>query len=205
MDGLFFYWVIWMAWVCIMFFVSKKVSYRFILLFHLLAVIVLSRYILTIYSFSIQLSGIYLFVIMCIMIRKYSFYKIVGVILNTFIVAMGYASFQFFVLLDPIWVMMEPSYLQCLFMNYLVLLLAKNWRMRLLVLQLGMITGDLVYGGVLTYQNLPYISLSFSWHDAITMVLIVQLLWSYLEFVTKWLYKQSQIRFFAKNRKNIRI
>ena len=194
-----------MAWVCTMFFIPKKVSYRFSLLFHLLAVMVLSRYIVTMYSFPIQLSGLYLFVIMCIMIRKYSFYKIVGVILNSFIIAMAYASFQFFVLLDPIWVMMKPVYLQCLFMNYLVLLLAKNWRMRLLVLLLGMIMGDLVYGGVLTYQKLTYVSLSFSWHDAITMVLIVQILWSYLEFVSKWLYKQFQNKLLAKNRKNIRI
>lgn len=205
MEGLFFYWIFWMAWVCFMFFVPQKVSYRFVLLFHLLAVIVLSRYMVTIYSVSIQLSGMYLFFIMCIMIRKYSFYKIIGVILNTYILAMAYASFQFFVLLDPIWVMMKPIYLQCLFMNYLVLLLAKNWRMRLLVLLMGMIIGDLVYGGVITYQNLPYVLFSFSWHDGITMVLIVQLFWCYLELVSKWLYKHSQNRFFAKNRKNIRI
>lgn len=205
MDGLFFYWIFWIAWVCFMFFVPKRASFRFSFLFHLLLVIVFSRYIITIYSFSFQLSGLYLFLIMCIMIRKYSFYKIVGVIFYSFIMAMAYASFQFFVLLDPIWVMMKPVYLQCLFMNYLVILLTKNWRIRLLVLLLGMIIGDLVYGGVLTYQKLPYTSLSFSWHDAMTMVLLIQLFWLYLEFVSKWLYKQSQNRLFAKNRKNIRV
>lgn len=201
MAGLFFYWIFWIAWVCTMFFVSKMVSYRFSLLFHLLAVIVFSRYIVTIYSFSIQLSGLYMFFIMCIIIRKYSLPKIIGVILNSFILAMAYASFQLFVLLDPIWVMMKPVYLQCLFMNYLVILLAKDWRMRVLFLLLGMIIGDLVYGGVLTNQMLPYVSLSFPWHDAIAMVLIVQLLWSYLEFVSKWLYKQSQNRWLTKNKR----
>ena len=42
-----------------------------------------------------------MFFIMCIIIRKYSLPKIIGVILNSFILAMAYASFQLFVLLDP--------------------------------------------------------------------------------------------------------
>lgn len=202
MEGLFFYWISWIVWVCTMFFVPKKVSFRFYLLFHLLAIMVFSRYILTIYSFSIQLSGLYMFFIICIKIQKYTLLKIVGVILNSFLVAIAYASFQLFVLLDPIWVMMEPVYLQCLFLNYLVLLLSKDWRIRVVILILGMIIGDILYGGVLTYQLLPYVSLSFSWHDAMVMVLIVQLLWSYLEFGSKWLYRQSQKRQLTKTRRD---
>lgn len=201
MEGLFFYWISWIVWVCTMFFVPKKVSFRFYLLFHLLGIMVFSRYILTIYSFSIQLSGLYMFFIICIKIRKYPLLKTVGVILNSFLVAIAYASFQLFVLLDPIWVMMEPVYLQCLFLNYLVLLLAKEWRIRVVILILGMIIGDIVYSGVLTYQLLPYVSLSFSWHDAMVMVLIAQLLWSYLEFGSKWLYRQSQKRQLTKTRR----
>lgn len=142
-----------------------------------------------------------MFFIICITIRKYSLLKIVGVIVNSFLVALAYASFQLFVLLDPIWVMMEPVYLQGLFINYLVLLLSKDWKIRVLVLILGMIIGDIVYGGVLTYQSLPYVSLSFSWHDAIMLVLIIQLLWSYLEYVSKWLFRQSQKRWLSKTRR----
>ena len=201
MEGLFFYWIFWIAWVIVMFFVPKRVSFRFFFLFQLLAIMVFSRYILNIYSLSIQLSGLYMFFIMCILIRKYPLFKIVKVILHSFIISMAYASFQLFVLLDPIWVMMKPEYLQCLLLNYLVLLLTKEWRIRMIVLTIGMIIGDLVYGGVLTYQLLPYVSLSFSWHDAMVLVLIVQLIWSYLEFTSKWLYNLSQNKWLSKNRR----
>ena len=201
MEGLFFYWICWIAWVIIMFFVPKQVSFRFFLLFQILAVMVCSRYILIIYSLSIQLSGLYMFLIMCILIRKYPLFNIMKVILNSFIISMAYASFQLFVLLDPLWVMMQPKYLQCLLLNYLVLLLTKDWRTRLIVLIIGMIIGDLLYGGVLTYQLLPYVSLSFSWHDEMVLVLIVQLIWSYLEFTSKWLIRLSQNKWLSKNRR----
>lgn len=200
MEGVFFYWIFWLAWVWTMFFVPKMVSIRFSLLFHLLAVMVLSRYIVSIYFFSVQLSGLYMFFVGCIVIRKCSFLKTLAVIINCFLIAMAYASFQLFMLLDPIWVIVKPIYLQCFFMNYLVNLLVKDWRIRVLVLLLGMILGDLVYGGLLTYKSMPYVSLSFAWHDAIVMVLIVQLFWSLLEYVSKWIYRQTQSRFLLKQK-----
>ena len=200
MDGIFTYWILWMAWVCVMFFVPKAVPVRFSLLFHLLAVMVLCRYKLMIYSFSVQLSGLYLFGLMCMWLRKYSLLKTVGIILNCFLLAIAYASFQLFALLDPIWVMMKPVYLQCIFMNYLIFLLVKDWKLRLMVLMVGMIVGDLVYGGLLTYQLLPYVSLSFAWHDVTAMVIITQLLWSFVEYVSKLFYRQTQMHFLLKEK-----
>ncbi len=141
-----------------------------------------------------------MFFVGCIVIRKCSFLKTLAVIINCFLIAMAYASFQLFMLLDPIWVIVKPIYLQCFFMNYLVNLLVKDWRIRVLVLLLGMILGDLVYGGLLTYKSMPYVSLSFAWHDAIVMVLIVQLFWSLLEYVSKWIYRQTQSRFLLKQK-----
>jgi hypothetical protein len=202
LDGVFFYWIFWIAWVCMMFFVPKMVSIRFSLLFHLLAVMVLSRYIVSIYFFSVQLSGLYMFFVGCIMIRKYSFFKTLVVIMNCFLIAMAYASFQLFMLLDPIWVIVKPIYLQCFFLNYLVNLLVKDWRSRALVLMLGMIVGDLVYGGLLTYKALSYVSLSFAWHDAFVTVLIVQLFWALLEYISKVIYRQTQHRFLLKEKQS---
>lgn len=145
-----------------------------------------------------------MFWIICTMIRKHSMLQIFGVITNSYLIAMAYASFHLFVLLDPIWVMIKPTYLQCLFMNYLVILLVKDGKMRVLVLLFGMIIGDFVYGGVLTFQGLTYVSLSYSWHDAMVMVLLVQLLWSSLEVISKWLYRQSQGRMVWKDSQEYR-
>ena len=138
MDGLFFYWILWIAWVFTMFFVPKSVPVRFSLLFHFLVMMILARYKLTVFTFSMQLSGLYIYGVVCVTIRKWSIMKLLGMVINSILVALAYANFQLFVLLDPIWVMMKPEYLLCLFMNYLVLLLVKDWKNRVMVLLLGM-------------------------------------------------------------------
>lgn len=200
MDGLFFYWILWIAWVFTMFFIPKTVPVRFSLLFHFLAIMILARYKLTVFSCSMQLSGLYMYGVVCVAIRKWSLMNLLRLVINSILIALAYAIFQLFVLLDPIWVMIKPEYLLCLFMNYLVLLLVKDWKNRVSVLLLGMLQGDLLYGGLLTYQSLPYISLSFTWHDATALVLVVQLLWTFLELMSKQMYRQTQNRYFLENK-----
>ncbi|AZV44152.1 YphA family membrane protein [Peribacillus asahii] len=200
MDGLFFYWIMWMVWVCVMFFVPKAVPFRFALLFHLLAVLLLTRYHLTVYTFTVQLSGLYMFIVLCIAIRRLYLWKTIEIIISCFIMALAYASFHLFVLLDPIWVIIKPIYLQGIFLNYLVLLVIKEWELRIAVLVLGMLFGDCLFAGLLQYQSLPYAALSFAWHDGVAFVLVIQLAWVCLEYITTWLYTHSQNRFLLKEK-----
>lgn len=114
--------------------------------------------------------------------------------------ALAYASFHLFVLLDPIWVIIKPIYLQGIFLNYLVLLVIKEWELRIAVLVLGMLFGDCLFAGLLQYQSLPYTALSFAWHDGVAFVLVIQLAWVCLEYITTWLYTHSQNRFLLKEK-----
>lgn len=200
MDGLFFYWIVWIALVWTMFFVPKTDSNRLTILLQLLIIVVLTRYQLMIFSYSVQLSGLYVFFLMCFVLRNLSIFEIVRLLVHCFIIALAYSTFQLYALLDPIWVILNPIYLHGLILNYLVLLLERNGKRRVAVLILGMIIGDLVYAGLLTHQTITYRALSFGWHDTITFALLVQFAWSYLEYLSKLLIRLSKHRVLFKEK-----
>ncbi|MDO7488267.1 hypothetical protein ACIQYG_16705 [Peribacillus sp. NPDC096622] len=201
MDGIIFYWISWIVWVIVMYFIPKTVPFRFDFLFHLLAVMVLAGYKLEVPLVSVHLSGPYLFLILCVYIRKKSIIKMMELISGSLIITLAYASFQLFSLLDPIWLIMKPSYLLCIFLNYLILLLFKNWKHRLFVLLIGMLMGDIIYSGLLAYHSLPYVALAYAWHDNAVLVLGANILWRMLELVGQYIYSISQSRFLSKQGK----
>ncbi|KON69902.1 hypothetical protein AKG34_14880 [Peribacillus butanolivorans] len=201
MDGILFYWMSWIVWVIVMYFIPKTVPFRFDFLFHLLAVMVLAGYNLEVFLLSIHMSGIYLIFILCVYIRKQSIIKIIELISGCLIITLAYASFQLFSMLDPIWLIMKPSYLLCIFLNYLILLLFKNWKHRLFVLLVGLIMGDLVYSGLLVYHSLFYEALTYAWHDNAVLILCANIVWRLLELMSRYIFSSSQSRFLSKQRK----
>lgn len=201
MDGIFFYWISWIVWVSIMFFIPKTVPFRFDVLFHLLAIMVLFGYTLEFFSFTVHLSGIYLMLILCVYVRKQPLLKILELITGSFIVTLAYASFQLFSILDPIWLFLKAPYLLCIFLNYLALILFKNWKQRLFVLAVGMILGDLVYSSLLYSHSMPYETLADAWHDHAVIVLGGAALWRVIELIIRYFFSLSQARFLTKERK----
>lgn len=199
MDGVFFYWVSWLVWVFVMFFIPNTVAYRFDFLFHLLATMVLVGYTLEISPLTVHISGIYLFLILCIYLRKLSFIKTLEVVIGSLIVALAYASFQLFSLLDPIWLIIKAPYLLCILLNYLILMLFKDWKRRMSVLLLGMILGDIVYSSLLHFHSLKHVALSYAWHDHVVLVLTTNALWRVLELLSGYFFLQT--RFLSKERK----
>ncbi|MGE7601419.1 YphA family membrane protein [Peribacillus sp. NPDC097675] len=199
MDGVFFYWVSWLVWISIMFFIPNTVAYRFDYLFHLLATMVLVGYTLEISPLTIHLSGIYLFFILCIYMRKLSLMKTIEVVIGSLIIALAYASFQLFSLLDPIWLILKAPYLLCILLNYVILMLFKDWKRRMSVLLIGMILGDIVYTSLLQFHSFNYVALSYAWHDQAVLVLAANALWRALELLSG--YFLSQTRFLSKERK----
>lgn len=201
MDGVFFYWVSWLVWISVMFFIPNTVAYRFDFLFHLLATMILVGYTLEFSSYTVHISGIYLFLILCIYMRKLSLMKTLEVVIGSIIVALAYASFQLFSLLDPIWLILKAPYLLCILLNYLILMLFKDWKRRMSVLLVGMILGDIVYSGLLHFHSLNHVALSYAWHDHVVMVLTTNALWRVLELLSGYFFSLSQARFFSKERK----
>lgn len=202
MEGLFFYWISWMAIIVLIFFISHHTFNRDQITFHLLMIIILSRYTVEFFHFIMQLSGVYIIFVTCFLIRKLAYPRLVNFIFSSFIIALAYASFYLFVILDPVWVFIDPKYLLTIFINYLVILLFKEWKMRIAVLLLGMGLGDVLYSFVLVQQGLSYQSLSFVWHDQVSLCAIAQIVWLCGEWLSSQIRNYVQFKFPAGKKQN---
>lgn len=187
MDGLFFYWILWMAWVIFMFFVPNTYEHRYAILFHLLTVMFLAAYELHIYSYIMNLSSIYVFIVCSFYIRGLSLYKTIAFILSCLIISLGYASFHMFALLDPIWVIFKAEWMLGFLLNYLAIILYQDWKMRIVALLIGMIIGDSIYAALLRFNYIPYTAGSYVWLDMAVFILLLNFIWVLFEFTSRFI------------------
>lgn len=197
MQGFLFYWVAWIAWVVIMFFFSKKQLYRFQLLFHLLAVMAIASYIFHIGRYSFGFAGIYLLFVVLVYQRRLSVYQFAYFMLSCLIIALGFASFQLFTLLDPLWVFINPTWFAALALHFLTLFLYKSWKKRICSILVGMILGDGIYMIILVHNSLPYTAISYILLDMMTISVSASLFWSGLEWLSVFAMNYMQSKFQA--------
>ncbi|PLT34862.1 hypothetical protein [Bacillus sp. V5-8f] len=184
MEGMFFYWILWISWVVLMFFVKDTYQPRYAILFHLLAIMCLAAYELHIYRYTINISFIYLFFICSFYIRNFSLAKTMGFIIGCLIIALGYNSIQLFALLDPIWLVVRVEWILGIVMNYLAIILFQDWKLRICALVDGLIIGESLYAGALCINNLPYAAGSYAWMDMATLIMVLHFAWVLLEYTT---------------------
>lgn len=194
MDGLFFYWIIWMGWVVAVFFLPKT-TVRSQLICHILILIILSGYELAVYPYRVGLGGLYLLVCLLIYNRKLSFIHTSYFVFKFCTIGIGYAAFQLFALLDPIILIFDASWMQAIAINYTAFLLFKDWKQRISAIIIGMVLGDCVFAGLLAVHTLPYKSISLEWLDNVTLSVTVGLACIAAELISKVLYQQTQAKF----------
>ncbi|RFU65552.1 YphA family membrane protein [Peribacillus glennii] len=185
MDGNFFYWILWIVWVVFMFFVPDTYQPRYAILLHLLAVMCLAAYELQIYHYAINISFVYLFIICCFYIRNLTFVKTIGFIFGCLIISLCYATVQLFALLDPIWVVVRIEWMMGILMNYLAIILFDEWKLRIFALINGMIIGDSLYAGTLSFNNIPYSAGTYAWMDMAALILLMHVAWVFFEFASR--------------------
>ncbi|MDQ0219001.1 hypothetical protein ELQ35_10020 [Peribacillus cavernae] len=187
MDGLFFYWILWMAWVVVMFFIPKTFQSRYAILFHLLAVMFLAAYELHVYRYVINSSSIYLLIICSFYCRNLSLYRTIEFIICSFIISLGYSCFQLYALLDPVWLIFKADWMLGFFLNYLAVVLFQDWKRRTCALVIGMILGETIFSGLLLFHSLPYKAGSYSWLDTAVLLVLINLAWALLEFASRFI------------------
>ncbi|WP_409301404.1 hypothetical protein [Peribacillus sp. SCS-155] len=200
MDGLFFYWILWIAWVLVMFFVPKETEFRYPFLFHILAVILFSTYKLHLFSFKINLACIYTLIFCFYYHRKLSVWKLTYLILGSAILALGLTSFQLFSMLDPVWLVVSPAALLGVLINYVAVLLFDNWRTRFTGILIALIIGDCLFAGILVFNSMPYEAGSHAWLDTAMVAILINVGWTSLETVSRVLHTQALLRFGQKER-----
>ncbi|PLS16363.1 hypothetical protein CVD28_18020 [Bacillus sp. M6-12] len=171
MDGLFFYWLAWIAVVVLLFFVSERWKYRFPMLIHLLMIMIIASYQVNVDALSFNFSVIYIFIAICVYIRRMRLMQIFGFVISIFTVAMAYCCFQLYSMLDPVWLLFDKSWMMAILLNYLCVLLFSAKGIRLGGLIGGMALGDCMTSFLLSRLAMPYAAGSFSWLDDAALAL----------------------------------
>lgn len=144
MEGIYFYWLVWIAWIYVTFIVEKN-NFRIQVAVFLLTAIIFSNYTITLFSTVIN-STLPLFIIVgCYLISRktkmmYIYYLVCSIILTC-----SYVIFRLFQLYDPVWVMFNPTIKLALILVLIILLLVKDQRSRVAVLLISITIGEIVY------------------------------------------------------------
>ncbi|OIJ14826.1 hypothetical protein BKP37_07570 [Anaerobacillus alkalilacustris] len=154
MEGIYFYWFVWIGWIYVTFILNKTKT-RFITALLLLLLIIFSKHSITLFNVTLNIS-----IILCLFIGYYlismrKFSSIFYYLSVSFILTSSFVSFRLFQLYDPVWVMFHPTFKLSLLLLLLTLLLIKDQIMRISILFVTIAQGEIIFSLFLnSYVNL---------------------------------------------------
>lgn len=183
MEGLYFYWIAWMAWIWATFIMDKKNPARIKIAVWFLAAIVAAPYKIHMFIFDVHLSTFPIAMFLFIETRKKKTGALFNLFISSFIIMLAYTSFLLFELYDPVWVLFDRKIMLAAIGFYLALLLQKNKNNRGLVLISGYLQGEVLFSMILWQFNFPYSIFSLAFLDILIISLAMQITWSAIEAV----------------------
>lgn len=193
MEGFYFYWISWCAWIFVTFILDKKNPYRFPCAFILLVTITLSIH--TIEIFAIQMSLGALFLLMASYLYFFTnkqinlIYQAFGVLCIT----ISAACFYLLALYDPVWIIFDLGLIQSICFTALALFLFRDYFTRLVSTTTGLIQGDALYSIILQQFYLDHPVGSFLFFDRLALTHIVLSGWSAFEYIQFYFHKNMPI------------
>jgi hypothetical protein len=181
MEGLYFYWLAWLAWIWATFFMDKKNPARIKITVWLLAAIVTAPYEIHLFNVNVHLSAFSIAMFLFIETRKKKTGSFLYLYLSSFIIMLAYTSFLLFELYDPVWVLFDRKIMIAAIGFYLALLLQKNKYNRGLALISGFLQGEILYSMILWQFNFPYSISSLAFLDILIISLAMLITWSAIE------------------------
>ncbi|WP_042346362.1 YphA family membrane protein [Bacillus massiliigorillae] len=190
MEGLIFIWGSWILLVVFVFFLHHKVSSP--LIAHLLIMIFLSQFYVSLDPIFLNAAFIYLVIIVCRYIGCLPYKAQFHVMIASFILALCEGSYYFFLTLEPLWFAWIPMWGSSFLMLYISILLLKDNGQRMMALFMGMVISDLLLFIVYFRIGLPYELFSLSWFDHIAIVALALLVWYTIESIGNYLFDESK-------------
>ncbi|MEH6943853.1 YphA family membrane protein [Bacillus sp. JJ722] len=190
MNGLIFIWGSWILLTVFVFFLYHKINSSIVA--HLLIILFLSQFYISINPITLNGAVIYLMIIVCRYIGCLTFKNQFHVMLASFIVALCQGSYYFFLTLEPLWFSWIPMWGSSILLLYISILLLKDNRQRMMALIMGMIISDLLLFIVYYRTGLSYELFSLSWLDHIAVVALVLLIWYTIESIGNYLFDDSK-------------
>ncbi|MEH7460799.1 hypothetical protein V7166_01510 [Bacillus thuringiensis] len=155
MEGGYFYFLAWVGWIVTTFFL-KKDTVRLKLSAVILLFIICSQAVIAFTSITISVNALLLAGISFIGIATYSVWKKVYTLLCALIIAMLYASFSLIELYDPIWIVVDRTWMLSSILVYTSVLLHRDRLLRIWGLYAGTLQGELFVAFILKTFNFPY-------------------------------------------------
>lgn len=174
MEGFYFYWISWCAWIVTTFILDKNNALRMPLAIVLLVSISLSIYMVQIGPIQISLTGLFLLLVSYtsfIIIHQGNFSNLVFRILCLTIFA---TAFYLYALYDPFWIVVDLGLFQSIIFTCFALFLFRDFIIRITATTAGLIQSDVLYSLILHdfYLDHPVASLLFLDRLALTQLAI---------------------------------
>ncbi|KON87220.1 hypothetical protein AF332_10590 [Sporosarcina globispora] len=201
MEGLFFFWISWMVWIMATFFMDRKNKYRLVLSAWTLIFIMLSPRTLSILNFEIGLAGLFLLVSLYIVAGRLKRLSKIYFLFCSFILMMAYVTFHLFELFDPVWVIFSREWMLSFLLIYMAVLLQKNRRLRLPLILLGGIQGEVLYALILKQFSFPYTIGSLAFLDIMALSISISAVWIAVQWAVK--YVESNFKHFEREKQKL--
>ncbi|WP_078546053.1 YphA family membrane protein [Litchfieldia alkalitelluris] len=180
MEGLYFYWIAWIAWTYATFILEKN-RLRILFSAFILIVIILSPYQFVFSTFNVNAVHLLILAISFILIAKKTMIQKVYLLICSLTITIAYVSFQLFELFDPIWLFLDRKWMLAFVLVYLSLMLAKGRKSKVMSLLIGSCQGELLYGFVINKFRFNYEIGSLVFLDVLSISLLIVFIWLKLE------------------------
>jgi hypothetical protein len=114
------------------------------------------------------------------------------------IVSSAYVAFRLFEIFDPIWIIFKAEWMMGICFGYLVILLQKTLKGRLLLVISGTMQGEFLYAFSLHKIQLSYTVGSFEYLDVCALIMALLAGWSLMENAGNFM--QNHLHIFEKGR-----
>lgn len=191
MEGIWFYWISWISWVVVTFFL-KKDRVRLQLATIILILIIAAHYIVSFNQINVSAGFIIMFIMVYMFVSVIPNQRLIYFFICTIILSFAFVSFYLFKLFDPVWVVFEPTIMLAFILIYLVFLLEKGMKNRILLFIFGSTHGELLYAAVMNHFSFPHVMGSLSFFDALAVGLLFITLLKAFERLSAYFQQHTQ-------------
>ncbi len=195
MEGSYFYFVAWIGWI-VTTFLLKKDEIRWKGSAVILMFIICSQLTVSIASFTVSINALILGVISFLGITLYTIWKKIYALLSALIIAMLYTSFHLLEVYDPIWIVMDRTFMLSGALVYASILLQRDRLLRLCSLYAGALQGEILVTFIFRRLHFPYEFGSLTFFDiiAVSTLLVMMMLYLVKMSAYRGLFRKKHVK-----------
>ncbi len=186
MEGIYFYWFIWIAWIYTTFMMDKTRT-RLIVALVLLFSIILSNKEIPLFSLTVNATILFYLLASYFIVSQKKWRKIIYYVCVSLILTSSYVTFKLFQIFDPVWVMFHPTFKLSLILLLLTLTLVKEQMLRVALVVITVTQGEIIYTLFLNSLVTDFGIGKLESLDIIAITVGFTYIWYSFENFVKWL------------------